>query len=349
LHYNEGRQPGPSLSKPMPTSRPKLTLDEQSFQDMLAAAFTIQEHNVRRRREATPSARTCGQCGSPGAWDGPLCGRCAAQSRPGEVLQRKWASMWLMSQEQGMWPDRGPAQEEPAAPVVPQAAEVANGRSTISAAHVSPPVSSDVLESADLEGFKDAEEQISTRQDSSTVVQSEYLFQPEPAMQALRILPDPTVLERDESLVEDFFPDSEKDLLSEGLSHPEVVPPAGLSLRGLRLKLRFHRADFYLVIAIAVSTFAMIWVLSATPAAGVNQKPRLRLWERALISLGVAEAPETPVGRGNPNISVWVDPKTALYYCAGEELYGKAPGGHVATQREAQLDQFEPAGRVPCE
>jgi len=122
-----------------------------------------------------------------------------------------------------------------------------------------------------------------------------------------------------------------------------------LSLRHLRLKLRFHRADFYLVLAIIVSTFVMVWVLSATPAPGAQHKPRLRLWERALISIGLAEAPEAPARRGNPNISVWVDPKTALYYCAGEELYGKAPGGHLATQREAQLDQFEPAGRVPCE
>src|SRR5262249_41437041 len=56
------------------------------------------------------------------------------------------------------------------------------------------------------------------------------------------------------------------------------------SLRDLQLKLRFHRADFYLVAAIAVSTFAMVWVLSATPAPGAHRKPRLRPWERALIS-----------------------------------------------------------------
>jgi hypothetical protein len=75
----------------------------------------------------------------------------------------------------------------------------------------------------------------------------------------------------------------------------------------------------------------------------------LRPWERALITMGLAEAPEPPPRRGDPNIQVWVDPKTALYYCAGEELYGKAPGGHVATQREAQMDQFQPAGRAACE
>jgi hypothetical protein len=115
------------------------------------------------------------------------------------------------------------------------------------------------------------------------------------------------------------------------------------------LKLRFHRADVYLVLAIVVSTFAMVWVLSATPAAGVHRKPHLRSWEKALVSLGLAEAPEPQPRRGDPNIPVWVDPKTALYYCAGEQEYGKTPGGHLATQREAQIDQFQPAGRAACE
>jgi hypothetical protein len=67
------------------------------------------------------------------------------------------------------------------------------------------------------------------------------------------------------------------------------------------------------------------------------------------VSLGLADAPDPPTRRGNPNIQVWVDPKTALYYCVGEELYGKAPGGHATTQGEAQMDQFEPAGRAACE
>ncbi|MFY9558732.1 MAG: hypothetical protein WAQ52_00725, partial [Terriglobales bacterium] len=71
--------------------------------------------------------------------------------------------------------------------------------------------------------------------------------------------------------------------------------------------------------------------------------------EQALVSLGLAEAPEPPPRRGNPNVQVWVDPRTALYYCADEDEYGKTPGGRVTTQREAQLDQFEPAGRAACD
>ncbi|MGA7631981.1 MAG: hypothetical protein WCB11_14545, partial [Terriglobales bacterium] len=39
-----------STSRPSPT-RLHLTLDEQSFQGLLSAAFTIQEHNDRRQQE----------------------------------------------------------------------------------------------------------------------------------------------------------------------------------------------------------------------------------------------------------------------------------------------------------
>ena len=103
------------------------------------------------------------------------------------------------------------------------------------------------------------------------------------------------------------------------------------------------------MVSIAVSTVAMIWVLSATPAPGAQRKPRLRPWEKALIAMGLAEPPEPPPTWGNPNIQVWVDPKTALYYCVGEELYGKTPGGHATIQGDARLDGFEPASRAACE
>jgi hypothetical protein len=67
-----------------------------------------------------------------------------------------------------------------------------------------------------------------------------------------------------------------------------------------------------------------------------------------LIKLGLADPPDTPVYKGNPNTQVWVDPQTALYYCPGADLYGKAPKGRMTSQRDAQLDQFEPASRKAC-
>lgn len=305
---------------PMSTSRPKLMLDEQSFQDMLAAAFTIQEHNAKRKKEAPPPARACGQCGALVDGDSQLCERCAGEPRPGEELQRKWASLWLMSQEQGLWPERtlDTARDLAPAPQFKPIADNVPGKRFPDPLEISIP-----------------EEDFGEPIDIEPVELEMVRAQPNSTENELRILPDVSELAA--------------DFESSAQPAEEIKSPVPWSLPDLRLKLLFHRADLYLVVAIVVSTFAMLWVLSATPAAGAHRKPRLRPWESALISLGLAEAPEPPPRRGNPNISVWVDPKTALYYCAGEELYGKAPGGRVATQGEAQMDQFEPAGRVACE
>lgn len=320
----------------MSSSRPKLKLDEQSFQDMLAAAFTIQEHNAKRK-SALPPEHVCGQCGVPVKEGELLCGRCAGEEpRPGEQLQRKWASLWLMSQEQGLWPEHSTAgqteaQDETIAAKIP-------------AIHVPaiqapdpPEIPDRTQEAAGLGDFADTLEipdatgETAGRADAA--VEREW---------------PSTALERVWAVTQTPLLTQEVESPSPEISDEE--PPAKpWNLRDLRLRLRFHRADLYLVVAIVVSTFAMIWVLSATPAAGAQRKPRLRPWERALVSLGLADAPDPPPRRGNPNIQVWVDPKTALYYCVGEELYGKAPGGHATTQREAQMDQFEPAGRAACE
>jgi hypothetical protein len=52
---------------------------------------------------------------------------------------------------------------------------------------------------------------------------------------------------------------------------------------------------------------------------------------------------------GNPDVKVWVDLQTALYYCPGTDLYGSTPKGKYTTQGDAQQDQFEPAYRRPCD
>ena len=77
--------------------------------------------------------------------------------------------------------------------------------------------------------------------------------------------------------------------------------------------------------------------------------PELTLLERALVSLGLAEPPPAPQYLGNPDVKVWVDLQTALYYCPGTDLYGSTPKGKYTTQGDAQQDQFEPAYRKPCD
>jgi hypothetical protein len=84
-------------------------------------------------------------------------------------------------------------------------------------------------------------------------------------------------------------------------------------------------------------------------AARRKAVPELSTFDKLLVSLGLAEAPEAPPYKGNPATQVWVDSHTALYYCPGADLYGKTANGKFATQRDAQLDQFEPADRKACD
>jgi len=123
-----------------------------------------------------------------------------------------------------------------------------------------------------------------------------------------------------------------------------------------------HRGDIYLGIAVILVACVIRWGLwsnhpvkaTATPPAVTAAHPKpapdpgLSFFDRVLIQLGLAEPPEPQEDKGNPGVQVWVDLHTALYYCPGTDLYGKTPQGKFTTQREAQLDQFEPAYRKAC-
>lgn len=121
-----------------------------------------------------------------------------------------------------------------------------------------------------------------------------------------------------------------------------------------------RRGDVYLAIAVILVACVIRWGIwsnhpvSATGAPGTaaaaHKAPDadLSFFDRMLISLGLAEAPEAPVDNGNPSARVWIDLQTALYYCPGTDLYGKTQKGKYATQRDAQLDQYQPAYRKPC-
>ena len=122
-----------------------------------------------------------------------------------------------------------------------------------------------------------------------------------------------------------------------------------------------RRGDIYLGIAVILVVCVIRWgnwsshpvKATAPPAPTAVRKPsaapELPLFDRMLISLGLAEAPEPPEDKGNPATQVWVDLRTGLYYCPSTDLYGKTPKGKYTTQRDAQLDQFQPAYRKACE
>lgn len=124
-----------------------------------------------------------------------------------------------------------------------------------------------------------------------------------------------------------------------------------------------RRGDIYLAIAVLLVIIVLRWGIwsdhsvsatggsSPTPAGHRKASPEadLPMFDRMLISLGLAEAPPAPEYKGNPETQVWVDLHTGLYYCPGDDLFEKTPKGKFTSQRDAQLDQFEPAYRKTCE
>ena len=108
----------------------------------------------------------------------------------------------------------------------------------------------------------------------------------------------------------------------------------------LRRFLTARRGDFYLALALILVACVIRWGIWSNHSVGATGSPSavaghhkpapnadLSLFDRMLVQLGLAEAPDPPEDKGNPNTEVWVDLQTALYYCPGAELYGKTPKG----------------------
>ena len=290
----------------MSSTRSNLKLDEQSFEALLAAAYTVQEHNAKQKRVGQAP---CNQCGNPLDLEHKFCGHCGARReefRPGERMQRKWASLWSMSQiKTGQL----------------NSASLTGSNSGVSSAETIdvPPDFADPL-----------------WDDNSSVLDADAIKEEETTSE----------FDESESLVlsprqQDFAEDPELELAQSESSTAWNLP----------IILRFRREDLYLGVAVLVSSLALLWVIWAAPVSRSWEKERLTLWQRTLVKIGIAESPPraAAVYSGDPSIKVWADPHTALYYCYGDEQFGKTPDGHFSTQREAQMDRFSPASRTPCE
>jgi len=372
-----------------------LTLDEQSFQGLLSAAFTIQQHNDRRKvaqqTPVEPEAHldgkanvghddkiVCPHCGALKPAEGSQCESCGVDElRPGERLQRNWASMWLMSQEQHLWPERSPEIGEDAQEDVPRLEAKRNPRANtardfaasnylavpVANQETTSPEKTDTMQDrAHVETVlgKAALEKVPTETKWATAATENEATE--------SFLTEDVTPEDSELTLQPFRLSAADDSGSDDLSSADL-PLDDLSLddssstattvdstftgsrsllkqlADLRVTLRFRRADLYLGAAVFVAALALLW-----PAAGSPQRAALGPWERALVTLGIAEAPAPVVHlQGDPGVEVWVDPHTALYYCPGEEPYGKTPNGRLTSQHDAQLDRFEPANRSACE
>ena len=131
------------------------------------------------------------------------------------------------------------------------------------------------------------------------------------------------------------------ELLSQGMKPDEVALILGQRRDARRV---VHTALTYtLAGAVIVISAALAWT-----TFNRNIDPRLSVIDKVLVSLKLKEAPPA-TDQGNPSTKVWIDVHTGLYYCPGAQLYGKTLKGRYAKQRDAQLDQFQPATRQPCE
>jgi len=80
-----------------------------------------------------------------------------------------------------------------------------------------------------------------------------------------------------------------------------------------------------------------------------RSRSQLTWFQSLMVRLGISHAPvPQPVFAGDPDVRVWIDVHTQLYYCQGTDLYGKTPDGEYTTQHNAQSDGYQSASNVTC-
>jgi hypothetical protein len=308
--------------------------------------------------EPTPEDAKCQHCGSELAPGEAFCGACGVSrsSSSRNDLQSKWATLWNLKKAT----ETAPLQSSPAISDSDQKdsdAAVWSGLAT--------------QEFAAPERLAETESQATSPEVSAPEAD-------DPS--ALAPLVSSGAKEEVETDTEEA-PEEPTALLAKKPADSRVwlrsiaVSPPAVQLRGFWRKsavfVRTHRGDLALAASFVLFLITILWAVSsdhpttsadagnpapATASAPAKPKrrqappqPKLSMFEEFLVSVGLAEPPPAPSYSGNPNIPVWVDVHTALYYCPGSDLYGKTPQGKIASQHDAQLDQFEPASRKVCD
>src|SRR5258708_10828403 len=274
--------------------------------------------------------------------------------------------MWLMSQEQRLWPERSPEINEGLANEVPPLELERRPRAQAAGDFAS---AGTLALPAGREGARKSSREerpptLQQRAPGKSMHEKSVLGQsalgesrsgklPDKATEEPLWITEATADFAPEPLTSEDLTQEESDVTDERFqlsatddSYPaefaqgiDDAAPDSLTQRfaGWRVKLHFQRADLYLGVAVFVAAIALLW-----PAAGAPQRAALGPCGRALVALGIAEAPAPVVHlHGDPGIAVWVDPHSALYYCPGEEQYGKTTDRRFSSQHDAHMDRFE--------
>jgi hypothetical protein len=293
-----------------------------------AVAVPISEVSAKSRRDTV-----CPQCGYQFGEQELFCGRCGTARPTGTFpsgdLQSKWASLWHMQQaaENQQHEDLDYDRDET------DSSSWANSQARLShelTPELSPELQNVVAQFSDEAGEPEKAPETGSRLAIGDAVAEETALVP----------------------VKSGVPQKSPSPWASATHAQEWLESLHPKSAG-GIWLAKHRADIYVGAAVLLLLIVLTgWGMRPVehPVQSKNPaQPSLTLFERLLVSLGLAETPPAPVYLGNPNAQVWVDLHTALYYCAGSELYGKTPGGKFTTQRDAQLDQFEPAARKDCD
>jgi putative methionine-R-sulfoxide reductase with GAF domain len=271
---------------------------------------------IAAEREKT----ACRGCSNELAEDEAYCGICGAphplNQAAGRDIQSKWASMWHMRQA-------AEKKEAAVAEALPSA-----------------------MPSDSVETLAPALQEIAARFEAQEGANA--LALPGPQPEEVSLVPAPAALPADPATWNSAR--NARKWLESLKSSPSLPGWLGRLWRN-------HRANIYLLVsAVLLGLVLAGWGGEAATGASAQSRwarhhpqPQLTSFEKVLVALNLAVPPPNPTYHGNPDARVWVDTHTALYYCQGSELYGKTPGGKFSSQREAQIDQFEPDSRRVCD
>ena len=296
----------------------------------------------------------CQKCGAELAPGEAFCGACGTFRSSGSHgdLQSKWAALWNLKK----------ASERTATSAVSQDNSVitplTEGESSTTAA----------TEFMATEALPDAASETAAVPQSEAPASSEVEALVSPARES-ETVSTAALSEKSAPIIEKKPAEARVWLRSIAVS-PPAVQLRGFLEKSVRF-VRTHRGDVALGASFLLFLITIIWAISSdhpttsadtgNPAAATANaparpkrrqpppQPQLTMFEQFLVSVGLAEPPPAPSYSGNPNIPVWIDVHTALYYCPGSDLYGKTPQGRIASQHDAQIDQFEPASRKVCD
>ena len=283
------------------------------------------------------SEAVCRQCGRQLGIGELFCGQCGTK-RPVEVspsgdLQSQWASLWRLQQTAA----RTETHDDQDQDLAMESEELEAASDANPEAAISPELDHEIVSALEQEMARLAAEEEPAPEESHFLMAGEEAAETAEAIEEESLVPAVPETQR--------TPWASATKTLKWLQTLEANPAS-------RTWLKQHRADLYVGASVILLLIAMFSGWGSQPQSRTavrNAQPSLTLFEKMLVGLGLAEAPKAPVYLGNPNAQVWVDLHTALYYCQGSDLYGKTEGGKFTTQRDAQMDQFEPAARKSCD